>query len=533
MKNRQSILLKTSSKTDIQFGGGDYNITGLRSVSRKDITSFKQIKYRVEVAQVYTVGGGTYTPTADTAYSIQIGDVNRSDSGARESLYIYTVVTPNTAGLTAIGNAAAQREWIHAALVVKINNQTAQNRSVAVSLGTGTGFTVTDSGGYYPVRAQNQTKMRGPNFVGVRTNTDGTGFADTNITLTTAGVTSFGDGTKLATESPVVDFVYGGLISGNLIDPPLTTAGAVAVAGQKYDGFVISSLQKEQTPTITDRYTYIDRSQVVYVDNGTGTATTNLAGFIVFEKQMRKAMASFYKDDANAQIDFFDDQILFQGAAGAVPTTTGANKLISWGGAGWIYTAIGTQTITTPIGAATGLLLDQDLTDTEGAEYTPSLLTDCPKEFVVGKTAFGVYARMNAADWTDAAWLIGFRKKAAHTADFNDYTDLAAAGTLAANGDLITTQGILNNAATVSTSTAIVPVDAASVTVAVTVAVNGLVTIKVNGTAYPVYSTGTTALILDVDDIMIPFVRYANVSTGDPDLTLMHIVAVASDDFVS
>ena len=139
---------------------------------------------------------------------------------------------------------------------------------------------------------------------------------------------------------------------------------------------------------------------------------------------------------------------------------------------------------------------------------------------------------MKAGDYTDAGWLIGFRKKAAHAADFNNYTDLAGVGTIATvagatpNGDLISTNGILNNAATVTTSTGVIPADAAYVTVEVLVKTTGVVTVKVNDVAYPVYSAGTTALILDAGDIMIPFVRYANISTGDPDLVLNEIAAV-------
>jgi hypothetical protein len=530
---RKSALLKTSSNTDVQCGGGIISITGFggADVAKKDIVSIQQIKYRVEVPQVVTLFGTSYTPVADKVYALQIGDPLRSVDGYEEQPYIYKYTTPTD--LTQIGaTAALQREAIHADLIRQINLETPLNRSAAVTVGTGSGITVTDSGGYYPVRSQSQTKMRGPNIVRPRTNADGSGFASTNWVLTTAAVTSYGVGAKLAQEAPVVDAVFGNAISGNLIDPPVATDGTYAVTGQKYDGFNITSLQRDALPTITDFFGYQLRVQTVYVDNGTGTDTTNLAGFITFEREMLRIALDAYRADASSMIDFFDQDIFLQGALGAAPATTGQQKLLSTGNAAWIYTQIGTQTIVGPVGSNTGLLLDQDLTDTEGAEYTPPLWTNCPKEFVVGKTPFMIIGRIVAGDWTDAAWLIGFHRKAANAPDFNDYTDLAAVGTLAANGDLITTQGILNNAATVSTSTGIIPVDAASVTVAVYVDINGLVTCKANGTTYPVYSTGTTPLILDATDIMVPFFRYANVSTGDPDLTIMRVAAVATNELV-
>ena len=63
-------------------------------------------------------------------------------------------------------------------------------------------------------------------------------------------------------------------------------------------------------------------------------------------------------------------------------------------------------------------------------------------------------------------------EKAAHAADFNDYTDLGAVGFL---GDLVYTWGILNNAATVATNTTVVPTDAAYEEYVVKVDITGAV----------------------------------------------------------
>jgi len=520
----KSVLLTTSLSSDVQYSGGDILIAGLDPMKQTRVIDFSQINYRAEVAQVVTIGATAYTPVADTTYTVLIGDNNRVDHGYTENLKPYSYTTP--ADITTIGaNAAAQRESISLAIVAKIN-LLASNYVVAASLGSGNGFTVTDDLTYYPYNRQGMNNRKGASVVRPAQNSDGTGFASTNYVLTTAAVYEFGTGLVLLNNAPVYDFMTGNLISGE-IDAPKTISGGLPVSGQKYNMFSISYLQDTALPTAFQgaARVFLMKVQQVFVDNGAGTTTTNLAGYIAFERSMHRGIANRFDQDPSAQVDFLDGVVLFQGGTlGALPTTTGANKMVS--DAKWVYNQIGTQTIVAPAMSNDGLVLDQDLIDTEGAEYTPSLFTNCPKEFTVGKTAFSVFARVKAADYTDAAWLVGFRKKAAHTADFNDYTDLAAVGTLAANGDLITTQGILNNAATVSTSTGIIPTDTAYVTVEVLVAQNGAVTCKLNDVTYPVYSAGTTALIFDAGDIMIPFVRYANVSTGDPDLVLNEIMAL-------
>lgn len=525
-QKKNSVLLKTSAGSDVQYSGGKIYINGLDPIKQADIIDFSQQNYRAETVQVVTIGSTSYTPTANTVYSVSIGNPLVREHGFQQVLKEYNYITPST--LTNIGaNAAAQREYIHLQIVAKIN-AIASNYVVAASLGTGSGFTVTDDAGYFPYNRQGAPNRLGANLVRVNTNADSTGFVAADLTLTTAAIYSVGVGADLANGVPVIDFMTGNLISGDF-DTPLTySTNLPAVSGQKYNNFSISWLQDTALPIAFNGQArvYLIKNAQVWVDNGAGTDTTNLSGYIAFSRQMHRGIYKQYQDDPCSQVDFLDNVILFQNnALGALPTTTGAQKMVS--DAKWIYNQIGTQTIVAPTAGNDGLILDQDLTDTEGAEYTPSLLTSAPQEFVVGKTAFSVFARLKAGDWTDAAWLVGFRKKAAHTADFNDYTDLGAVGTLAANGDLVTTQGILNNAATVSTSTGIAPTDAAYLTVEVQVALNGTVTAKLNDISYSILSAASTPLVFDAGDIMIPFVRYANISTGDPDLVLNEIGAVA------
>ena len=517
------VLLNTSAGTDVQYVGGLIQIPGLDDVKQTRVVDFSQINYRAEVQQVVTVTVPT-TPTASTKYTVLIGDNNRKVNGKQELLVPYSYTTSATLA-TEGATDALRREYIALQIIAKINAITS-NYVSAATLTLGAGFTITDDAGYYPYNRQGMTNRLGATKVAVETNDDGSGLVASGVTLTTRAVYSVGVGANLANSAAVYDLVTGHLIAGE-IDYPKTIDGAVAVSGQKYNMFNIAYLADVTLPNIGEANGGLAmRYQQVWVDNGTGASTANLAGYIAFERAMHRGIAYQYASNPSAQVDFLDNVITFQGANGAVPTTTGENKMVS--DAKWVYNQIGTQTITVPTPGNTGLILDQDLTTTEGAEYTPSLLTNAPQEFTVGKSDFSVFARVLAADWTDAAWLVGFRKKAAHTADFNDYTDLAAVGTLAASGDLVTTQGILNNAATVSTSTAIAPTDAAYLTVEVLVNKAGTVTCKLNDVTYPVYSAGTTALIFDAGDIMIPFVRAVNIGGGDPDLVLNEVVAVPS-----
>lgn len=531
----KSVLLRTSAATDVLNSNGNLAITGLRTVPKKYITNLVQVKYRAEVAQVVTVGASAYTPTASTTYKVLIGDSNRVDSAYQESLKAYSYTTSATLAIEG-ATAALRREYIHAQIVADINAD-ASNHVVAASLGTGTGFTITDDGAYYPVYAQNMTNMKGVTQVVVATNDDGTGFASTDWSLTTAGVYSFGSGAILASMAPVVDAMFGGnLVSGVIDAPPLTTAGLSAVSGQNYDGFFIEALKEVVTfGGMVGQFAYVPELFTAYVDNGTGSATTNLAGFKAFERAFHQNVAEvLFSQDTNSVIEFFDKPLCIQGPLGAAPAGT-ANAL------GWIlspygslnHTNIGTQTIVAPVLDATGLLIDQDDTANDGAHYSANQQTIGVQEFIVGKQEFSVVGRIVFADILNSHFMIGFRKKAAYTADWNDYTDLASIG-IRVSGALgaVATEGILNNAATVENVAGGVLVNAVSVQFIVKVAISGAVTCYVNGVNVPVYSAGTTALIFDADDVMIPFFQHVNINSANAGASISEFVAVAKKDWI-
>lgn len=535
---KKSLLLKTSLATDVQQAGGVLTIGGLQGLRVNNILDIKQIKYRAEVSQVVKIGYSGYTPTADTKYTVVLEwqlSTREGYSGVSKS---YSYTTPSV--LANIGaTAALQREYIHANLIAKINADQATGATpvTAATLAGGTGLTLTDDAGYYPARLNGTTNGRkGPTNVYLETNADGSGWVDSsseNI-VTTAGVISFGEGQRLLDDMPVISGYYAGnLISGEL-DCPKTSAGLFATAGQKYDAFLVSALQTAAANAITGQLALVPVEYAIFVDNGTGSSTSNLTGFLAFERMMQKALFGIvYGDDPSAVIEWFDKPIVFQDPLGAAPTGT-ANTL------GWQLspygslnrTNIGTQTIVAPVLNATGLLIDQDDTAGDGSHTSANQQTLGVQSFVVGKTECSVVAKIVMADWTDSHILVGFRKKAAYTADYNDYTDLAAIGSGAAAGDTITTTAILNNAATVATASAASYTDAAAAELLVKVDINGTVTAYVNGVSYPIYSAGTTAMVFDAGDELIPFYQHVNIGGGDPAVSISKFVAVPSKNWV-
>jgi len=528
-QQNKSVLFKTSAGTDVQYVGGEIKIPGLNPIKQSRIVDFSQLNYRAEVSQVVTVGGVTaYVPTASTRYIVCIGDVNRRDKGMTELPFQYSYTT--SADLSKEGaNDAARREYISLQLVAKINAIT-NNWVVAASLGGGNGFTITDDAGYYPAPSQGMTNREGASTIFLKTDDDGRGFAINNLALTTAAIYASGVGATLAAYAPVFDLVYSNLISG-YVDGPKTTSGESAVSGQKYNLFSISYLDDSVSiPSVGHGITgVLARTNNVWVDNGAGSATTNLAGYLALEKAMHRGIAAKYSNDPSAIAEFFDNNFVIQGPLGAVPATTAnlKNKLYTGYGNLFNHTNIGTQTIVAPTQGATGLLIEQDATATEGAHYSAEVVTACPKEFVVGKQEVTFIFKATATTVANIVLLAGLRTKEAYAADFNDYTNMVAAGTGAA-GTAFSTYGILSNAATVVTATGANAADATLFTIRITVDLNGLCAVYVNDVKANVYSAGTTALSFVAGTVLIPFFQYTNLNSAAAVPNVSELLALPS-----
>lgn len=528
---RKSVLLAASSNADVQCSGGTILITGLTNVSKKDIFQIQQIKYRAEVLQVVTVGGTAYVPTANTAYKVAIFDGLRRTAGYQETPKVYVAQLASVTGV-----AATDREAVTTQLVNAINSDQT-NRSVAVTLGGGNGFTVTDDPGYYPVMSQTMTNELGVNQVYTLANSDGSGFVGVsntlpygNAVLTTPAVYSQGVGAKLATQKVVTDLMFGGnLLSGDPYDQALTPAGLSAIGGQNYDTFVISSLLRENIPTISDVYAYIESYQIVYADNGSGASNANLAGFLSFEREMRKLMSQLYYFDASSVIQWFDQDFIEQGNLGSVVlgTAGGNNKFLTPYGM-LTHNQIGVQTIVTGTQGTNGFLMEQDATATKGAAYTPPLATINSQQFIVGKTPITVSCKASFTNPANIVFQVGLRSKEAHAAGFGTYGKLALVGTGTA-GTFFAAYGSLATATNVNTISTTAALTTVVYDFRIQVDINGVVTAFANNVSLPIYSVGTTPLVFAAGTVLIPHLQYTNLNSAASVPTVSEFWAVATD----
>lgn len=524
-------LFRTSAATDVKNAEGFLTITGTQPVNKKNITAINQVKYRAEVAQVKTIGNNSYTPVGATLYQVAIFDPNRRVNGGQEPIKYYGYTTPDD--VTDLGaTAALQREAIHVAIIASINADSS-NHAVAATLAGGTGFTITDDAAYYPVHAQTMT-----NVLFVNTVLTTSGFT-ADPTATTTGVSSSGVGANLLAMVATADYMNGGSLTSGIPIYPKTSAGLSAQSGQNYDCFVIQSLALASNETASgSQLALVNKIQEVWVDNGTGSATTNLTGFKAFERAMHKEMFQVYQNDQNAIGEFFDKGYVMQANPGVTPytgTIAGTADVMKF-----FTTPYGTkleqyninaQTIFAPLEVAAGLQIEQDVTATDGAHYCAGTLAFAPNSFIVGQQAFSIYARVVASDWTDAFFMVGFRKKAVYAADYTTYDDLGAIGTqVSAANDYVATQGNINNGTMKETvSSTAIAADSVSVLLKVSVAIDGTVTAYRDNVAFPIYSVGTTTLVFDAADEMIPFFQYINLNSSASGLTFSEVIAVADN----
>ena len=498
-QNQESVLLRTSLATDSQGSGGNLIITGLTPTKKTNISQIVQIKSRSEVSQVVRIGGTAYTPTGSTRYAIEIGDTNRIRNGAAELLKVYSFTTP--ADITQLGaTAALQREAIHAALVLAVNADT-KNFVTAASLGGGTGLTITDNAGYYPPFSQTGTGRLGASQVLPMQNPDDSGFLATNVSITTAAVYESGIGANMALGTPVVDALYGGLLSGYLKGMlnglSWATVSATAalnnlppVSGQTYDIFIINSLTTANAHNQRGQLAYVPKMQAVAVDNGAGTSTTNLAGFVAFEREMIRAIANVYDQDQSAIYDFFDNGLI---ASATYPTTGAAvsttdNVVMALKSSqekyDWYVNPIGAHTLISPIVATGGLQTFLDATTQEGLELSAPNLTQNPKQFVVGKTEASFYCRFNIGTGVAATSYktlsIGFRKKAAYAVDQTAY-EAASVATACIGIPLDTGVAPVWNTITGPGTAGAITNTSTGVTATVSTAFDILITVDING----------------------------------------------------
>lgn len=171
------------------------------------------------------------------------------------------------------------------------------------------------------------------------------------------------------------------------------------------------------------------------------------------------------------------------------------------------YHVLGTQTITVPKWAATGLDIGMDQTDNDGVELTlgcednaaSGTLTNAFKFTCGTSDAFFVRAKFSIADVSgtdDCA--VGFRKLEIYQANIDDYDEMACLNVISG---AINIETIKNNGATTTTDTTDTWADAAIKTLQVNVGSNRAVTYLIDGVA----PTTTAAFSFDSGEVLIPF----------------------------
>ena len=522
-KRVKPALLTTSAKTDVKRSNGSFAITGLaRKVRLADLISVDHRLYKAEVSQVVTIGGSTPTITASTTYTVKIGyPYQDGSSGLQSSLLSISHNTPATLS----GNAATDRENVYSALVSKINSA-AQDFVTAVSLGGGTGFTITDVAGYNSPRPNAPREV---STVLLAPDKDGGGFVQANdLAITTPGVVGFGDGTRLAADDLVIDPVTNNVSQGEFDAPE------GAVAGQFYDAFFITSFKAAAVSLVVGENTLIIDRQVVFVDNGAGASTANAAGYAAFRTEMEKLVYSEgFGDDPNAIVSQLDSPVSIASKAeagtslpavdGVATGATGDENSLNLGGAILEQHILGAgQTQIAPLWSTAGLQTDLDAADNEGAEYAASIESSNPNEFVVGTDEASFFVEVTIADVSDTDdCLFGFRKKEAFQANVDDYDEMAAFNVN--NGDILI-ETILNGGATTTTDTTDDWADAETKTLEVAVDIDGVVTFKIDDAA----PTTTAAFTFDAGEVIIPFHYVLNSAASSPGVVLSKWYSVAA-----
>lgn len=185
---------------------------------------------------------------------------------------------------------------------------------------------------------------------------------------------------------------------------------------------------------------------------------------------------------------------------GAAGGTGGNVNVMSLGENVFEYHVIGTQTITAPSLAATGLDVGMDQTQGDGVEITQGIFSGRSKAaFTVGTDAFYAKCKFSIEDVSGLAeCAFGFRTAEAYQAAIDNYNNMAA---LNVQGGVINIETIDDNAATTTTDTTNTWADLETHTLEVYVSAARAVTYKIDGVA-PVV---TAAFSIDAGDVVVPF----------------------------
>ena len=516
-KFHKTTLMTTSARTDVKKVGGVLTITGLDPVECKNIVQLRHRISRAEVSQVWTIGG-TNNPTiaANAVYKVIINEFDKTHEGMPVGDKTYVYLAP--AALS--GNAGTDRQNFYNKITDDINADTSIHVTAAAGSG-GNSMTLTDDAGYWAARPG---KRKGKSRVFLQSS-DASLTTATHLELSTAAVYAYGIGADLIANKPVFENSTGNVSTGELKSP------TNAVTGQKYAGFIVVSL--ERTPfTIGNKQAvgYQEKRQLAYVDDGTGTSTTNATGYAATLRAFEKEMYGAYKEDPSASVSMIDQPPAFSGkqTAGGVASTgipigaTGDENSITFPDATLEHHILGAgQTIIVPHWDTSGLDLVQDIANDEGSEIAASVEDKSPVEGVVGKTPISFRAAISVGDITDLnPFFVGLRKKEAFQADYLDYDEAAGFSIKDATGVTkdIYIQNIFNSTANTADDTLVNWADAEERVFEIRVAVDGTTKFFINDVEYT--SVVTTAMVFDAGEVLIPCVYQLAEGAADSGVTV-------------
>lgn len=161
---------------------------------------------------------------------------------------------------------------------------TATYTSGGTATSTGIQLILTDQPGYYPARPSNRT---GATYIGL-----GINFPSNALTIGTTALYDIGVGTRMLRDKTFIDPIYGNMPLGEWLYPnvnnlPISGITAIAgqadpVQGQLYGTLTIVYTDPQIGPGVQESNQRINKMQILYIDNGLGTITTNAAGYTAF-----------------------------------------------------------------------------------------------------------------------------------------------------------------------------------------------------------------------------------------------------------
>lgn len=173
---------------------------------------------------------------------------------------------------------------------------------------------------------------------------------------------------------------------------------------------------------------------------------------------------------------------------------------------------IGTQTIIAPRMSATGLDIELDNINAEGAEYNfGAARTNSKHAYTIGTSAaFFFSATLTVEDLSGCAPLmIGFRKAEANNATLASYTDYFCAGLNSATSgtEVILLDELNGGGQTITNSTTVwTGGDTGTCTIKVLVSAAGVCTYTIDAGA----PAATNAVTFDTADVVVPFIHFVN-----------------------